>query len=288
MQQVQYPTDAGASAAMEDDLHFLPPTSSSSLSSLPTSTLPTILCCLCGTRIQSNPANMCAMCLKSQVDITEGIPKQLTIFFCSNCRRYQRPPWVALELESRELLAFCLKKIKGLGKEVKLVDASFVWTEPHSKRIRVKLVVQKEVFSAAILQQSFIVEFVVAGQQCADCAKSFTEHTWTAVVQVRQKVQHKKTMLMLEQLLLKHNVVARAMGVKEHGDGLDFYWYTPPHTHTPHTLLAHLLQLRCSAGPLLTVWLSVHALCVCCAGLTRAAPTTCWTSCAPWCPSVRS
>ena len=47
-------------------------------------------------------------------------------------------------LESRELLALCLKKVKGLGK-VKLVDAGFVWTEPHSKRIKVKLTVQKEV-----------------------------------------------------------------------------------------------------------------------------------------------
>jgi len=29
--------------------------------------------------------------------------------------------------------------------QVHLIDASFVWTEPHSKRIKVKLVVQKEV-----------------------------------------------------------------------------------------------------------------------------------------------
>ena len=29
--------------------------------------------------------------------------------------------------------------------QIHLVDASFVWTEPHSKRIKVKLTVQKEV-----------------------------------------------------------------------------------------------------------------------------------------------
>ena len=219
MQQVSY-SDSGM-----DDIALITPSAPPSTSAF-TSSLPTILCCLCGTRIQSNPANMCINCLKSQVDITAGITKQLTVFYCRNCQRYQRPPWVHLDLESREMLAFCLKKIKGLGKDVRLVDASFVWTEPHSKRIKVKLTVQKEVFSGALLQQSFIVEFIVAGQQCTDCQKSFTEHTWTAVVQVRQKVQHKKTMLMLEQLLLKHNVVSRAMGVKEQGDGLDFYWHT--------------------------------------------------------------
>ena len=220
MQQVPY-----SDSAMEDT-SLIVPSAPVDTSAGFTSSLPTILCCLCGTRILSNPANMCLQCLKSQVDITAGITKQLTVFYCRNCQRYQRPPWVHLDLESREMLAFCLKKIKGLGKDVRLVDAGFVWTEPHSKRIKVKLTVQKEVFSGALLQQSFIVEFIVAGQQCTDCQKSFTEHTWTAVVQVRQKVQHKKTMLMLEQLLLKHSVVSRAMGVKEQGDGLDFYWHT--------------------------------------------------------------
>ena len=32
--------------------------------------------------------------------------------------------------ESKELLTYCIKRVKGLQK-VKLVDASFVWTEPH-------------------------------------------------------------------------------------------------------------------------------------------------------------
>lgn len=40
------------------------------------------------------------------------------------------------ELESKELLTFCIKKLKGLNK-VKLVDAGFIWTEPHSKRLKV-------------------------------------------------------------------------------------------------------------------------------------------------------
>lgn len=54
--------------------------------------------------------------------------------------RYLQPPseWVACTLESRELLGLCLKKLKGLQK-VKLIDAGFVWTEPHSKRIKVQI-----------------------------------------------------------------------------------------------------------------------------------------------------
>ena len=47
--------------------------------------------------------------------------------------------------ESKELLSLCLKKIKGLNK-VKLMDAVFIWTEPHSRRIKLKITIQKEVF----------------------------------------------------------------------------------------------------------------------------------------------
>lgn len=68
------------------------------------------------------------------------------------------------------------------------MDATFVWTEPHSRRIKVKLTVQKEVFGGAILQQVFVVEFVVNNQMCDDCHKIETKSFWRAVVQLRQKV----------------------------------------------------------------------------------------------------
>jgi len=89
--------------------------------------------------------------LKSQVDITEGISKTVQIWHCRECNRYLRPPWARCELESAELLSLCLKHIKGL-KRVKMIDAGFIWTEPHSKRLKVKLTVQKEVMSGTLLQ----------------------------------------------------------------------------------------------------------------------------------------
>jgi nonsense-mediated mRNA decay protein 3 len=99
-----------------------------------------VRCCICGLMIPPNAANTCINCLKSSIDITEGIPKQLVLHHCKECNRYQRPPFLHAELESPELLAICLKLIKGL-KRVKLIDAGFVWTEPHSRRIKVKLTV---------------------------------------------------------------------------------------------------------------------------------------------------
>jgi nonsense-mediated mRNA decay protein 3 len=108
--------------------------------------------------------------------------------------------------------------------KVKLIDAGFVWTEPHSRRLKVKLTVQKEVFTSTILQQIFVIEFVVQMMQCPACAASFTDHTWQAVVQARQKVDHKRTFLYLEQLILKHEAHTHAIRIKEMPDGLDFYF----------------------------------------------------------------
>eukprot|EP01088_Endostelium_zonatum_P015469 TRINITY_DN3805_c0_g1_i1.p1 TRINITY_DN3805_c0_g1~~TRINITY_DN3805_c0_g1_i1.p1 ORF type:complete len:510 (-),score=120.12 TRINITY_DN3805_c0_g1_i1:25-1554(-) len=189
------------------------------------STAPTILCCMCGTAIEPNPSNMCVNCIRSQVDITEGIPKQLVLNFCRYCGRYHQPPnyWVNCELESRELLTLCVKRIRGLNK-VKLIDAGFIWTEPHSRRIKIKLTIQKEVFNSTILQQAFIVEYVLQSMQCTECQTSFTDNTWKAVVQLRQKTEHKRTFFYLEQLILKHSAHLQTIKIADQPDGLDFFF----------------------------------------------------------------
>lgn len=207
---------------------------------------PTILCCLCGVPITANPSNMCVNCIRGQVDITESIPKTSSIYYCRNCARYLQPPkhWVAAELESKELLTLCIKRLKGLNK-LKLVDAGFRWTEPHSRRIHVRLVVQKEVFHNTILQQEFVVEFVVEYQQCDMCKREAADiDEWQAVVQVRQKVPHKRTFLYLEQLIIKHNAQEDTVGIKVHPDGLDFYFYHRSHALRFTSFLNHVVPVR--------------------------------------------
>ncbi|RZF49096.1 hypothetical protein LSTR_LSTR008382 [Laodelphax striatellus] len=184
-----------------------------------------ILCCQCGVSIKPNPSNMCVGCVRTQVDITESIPKQGTLYFCSGCERYLQPPgeWVKCSLESRELLALCLRKMKGLTR-VKLVDAGFVWTEPHSKRIKVKLTVHAEVFGGTMLEQVFIVEFTVNHQMCDDCHRTEAKDYWRAVVQLRQKAENKKTFYYLEQLILKYRAHDQTLGIKPIHEGLDFFY----------------------------------------------------------------
>jgi len=99
-------------------------------------------------------------------------------------------------------MILCLRKVTGLNK-LKVVDASWVWTEPHSMRLKIKLTLQKEIMNGAIMQQSCLVEFVVRNQQCRSCEASYAQGAWKAVVQVRQRVTHKRTFMYLEQLILK-------------------------------------------------------------------------------------
>lgn len=89
-----------------------------------------------------------------------------------------------MALESKELMTVCLRKVTGLSK-VKLIDAVWIWTEPHSLRLKIKLTVQKEVINGAVLQQASVVEFVIRNQQCKACEASFAQGNWHAIVQVR-------------------------------------------------------------------------------------------------------
>ncbi|EEA05223.1 NMD3 family protein [Cryptosporidium muris RN66] len=187
-----------------------------------------MMCCICGITTDINPSRMCINCIRSEVDITEGISRQVILPYCKHCRRFQKPPWISCELESRELLALCLKKIRGLN-NVRLIDASFIWTEPHSRRLKVRCVIQKEVMNGAIMQQTIIVEFYMQGQQCDDCKRSFTPHIWNSVVQIRQKVPHKRTFLYLEQLILKHGAHEKVSNIVEKTDGLDFQFQQKTH-----------------------------------------------------------
>ena len=225
-----------------------------------------VLCADCGTPITPNSANLCIGCLRNTVDITEGIPKQGTysrippsllarfptvlspsasVSFCRNCERFLSPPssWTIARPESQELLAICLKKLKGLNK-VRLTEAHFIWTEPHSKRLRVSLTIQKEVLTATILEQVFEIEYLVQHGQCPDCTKLAAKNTWKALVQVRQKVPHKRTFLFLEQLILKHGAQKDTISVKEVRDGLDFFYSQRSHAQKMVEFLTGVVPVR--------------------------------------------
>ena len=181
-----------------------------------------IVCYMCGVVMDANREGICETCAKKNIDITTGIPKIASLTYCRTCDRFKRPPWIKVERESQDMMNLCLSKIKGLNK-VQLIDSSFVWTEPHSKEIKIKLTIQKEL-NKSLISTSFIVTFKEDWTQCEDCKKTFTPHIWRAVVQLRQKVNHKRTFLFLEQVILKHKAQSKALNIKEHPEGVDFYF----------------------------------------------------------------
>lgn len=107
---------------------------------------------------------------------------------------------------------------------MKLIDANFIWTEPHSKRIKLKIVLQVEANKGAMIQQACLVTFIVHNFQCPKCTKEFTNATWKAQVQVRQKVDHKRTFYYLEQLILSAQAHAQASNIDSVKDGIDVFF----------------------------------------------------------------
>ena len=184
-------------------------------------------CCMCGILIEPNPSSMCLSCLRQQADFAREIPNSSSVIYCKSCGRYQTSPttWAFAELESPELLKICMNRITGL-KEMKVIDARFLYTEPHSRRIRISLTVQKP-YNSAMLRQTLIITFVVQLQQCPECCEAATprEH-WIANVQVREAGEHKRTLFWLEQQILNCRAHSTATSVERKHDGIDFHFAT--------------------------------------------------------------
>ena len=80
--------------------------------------------------------------------------------------------------------------------------------------------------------------------QCPDCAKLAAKNTWKALIQVRQKVSHKRTFLYLEQLILKHNAQKDTIAIKEVRDGLDFFYSSRSHALKMMDFLASVAPIK--------------------------------------------
>ncbi|EIW74670.1 hypothetical protein CONPUDRAFT_159961 [Coniophora puteana RWD-64-598 SS2] len=90
-----------------------------------------------------------------------------TLLICAACIHLPRRPlqhlsfcehslslpqaWTLVQPESQQLLAICLKKLKGFHK-VRLTDMHFIWTEPRSKRLKVSPMVQKAVLTNTVMK----------------------------------------------------------------------------------------------------------------------------------------
>jgi nonsense-mediated mRNA decay protein 3 len=104
--------------------HTAVPVSTLSTAPRPKQTAPTIACCLCGRLVCSDLTveGRCVNCLSATTDFTEHIERHNEVELCRTCGSwYRNPQWVRVQPESPELLALCLRRVKGL-KGMKLVS----------------------------------------------------------------------------------------------------------------------------------------------------------------------
>ena len=218
-----------------------------------------IPCCLCGVMILPNEANQCSACLAQQFDLKELLqPKgePITIHQCRQCRQYARTDTVYeyCDPESPQLLSICLKHIPGFVQtkstqtNLQILDALWVWTEPHSMRLKVRVTVRAEMVQSVQMQQRVMVEFHVQWRQCPDCNREFTSRTWQAMVQLRQKREQgapRKGLATLEMALKRNEDIRKhVLKIDSCRHGLDFYFLTLPQAQHFASFLHRLAPMR--------------------------------------------
>lgn len=179
-----------------------------------------IACCKCGTSILPNNLNMCKACTATEVDITSLLITNRYVEHCRQCDRYLSPPrkWITCAWHSKELLAYLLRENTQLSK-FKIIDSEFVYTEIHSKQLEHVVLLEKDE-----IRKQVNIKYRIRNKQCPDCQKVEAKLYWSSVVQVRQRVVHKKTLLFLEQLILHAKAFNNTSNIKERKDGIDFYY----------------------------------------------------------------
>jgi nonsense-mediated mRNA decay protein 3 len=136
-------------------------------------------------------------------------------------------------------MAIVLKQIPALTKSdhhvrkagitnLKIIDSSYIWTEPNSMRLRILLTLRAEINNGVSIEQRIKVEFNIRWRQCPDCTKESRQRIWQAIVQLRQKRENdptKRGLLILE-LAIARNALLRKdiLSVQTKRNGFDFYF----------------------------------------------------------------
>ncbi|GJV87795.1 60S ribosomal export protein NMD3-like protein [Tanacetum coccineum] len=103
--------------------------------------------------------------------------------------------------------------------------------QPNAANMCVKCLRSEiDITEGAVLEQAYMVEYVVQDQMCESCSRvQANPDQWVAAVQLRQHVSHRRTFFYLEQLILKHDAAARAIRIMQMNHGIDFFFSNRSH-----------------------------------------------------------
>ena len=190
----------------------------------------------------------------------------LFVYQCRQCRRFESSEnskrFNFYEPESPELLALCMKRIPALQSSniqsnkinstslsgLKVLDSMWIWTEPHSMRLILRLTIRAEVGvspRSVIIQQRIPVKFIVKFKQCPDCNREYTNRTWHALLQLRQKHSTRKGLLLLETAIAKNSEIRKhVIRMETTRNGFDFYFMELSHAQQFSSFLSKIAPMR--------------------------------------------
>jgi len=183
---------------------------------------------------------------------------------CRRCRRYEHTDtyYCHHEPESASLLSLCLKNIPALQNQnhlrgnglssIHLIDSMWIWTEPHCMRLKVRLTIRADVGESprcVTIQQRIPVELFVKFNQCPECNREFTNRTWQAVVQIRQKRPTsdgpRKGLIILEQSIAKNDTIRKhVLSMEVTRNGFDFYFLDLMHAQSFSSFLSRIAPMK--------------------------------------------
>eukprot|EP00534_Pseudo-nitzschia_fraudulenta_P004890 CAMPEP_0201117116 /NCGR_PEP_ID=MMETSP0850-20130426/1189_1 /ASSEMBLY_ACC=CAM_ASM_000622 /TAXON_ID=183588 /ORGANISM="Pseudo-nitzschia fraudulenta, Strain WWA7" /LENGTH=608 /DNA_ID=CAMNT_0047381357 /DNA_START=106 /DNA_END=1932 /DNA_ORIENTATION=- len=217
--------------------------------------------------ILPNAANQCPHCLAQNFDLKSMIQGNkdgdpIIVHQCRQCRRFNTRTdsthYQYCEPESPQLLSICLKHVPILNKKghstqshnkIHVVDSSWIWTEPHSMRLKIRLTVRTDLDEVTI-QQRVPVVFQIKWKMCNNCDRQYTNRTWQALVQLRQKRENgsnRKGLAALEMALSRpsnRDLRNTVLKIDSSRHGLDFYFLSLPQAQHFAHFLSRLAPLK--------------------------------------------
>jgi nonsense-mediated mRNA decay protein 3 len=188
--------------------------------------------------------------------IAESVPRHNEVVHCPACSSYLRPPrsWIRAAPDSAELMQILIRRVDRHTARhgVAIAAAEFVAvpTEPphyNSKRLALRVRLRRETTHGVTVKEDHVSEFAVHDRLCDACGMARAraagpDQQWSAVVQVRQRASHRRTLIHLDQQIVRHGAADSAVRVDGSSGGLDFYFASRSHA-------ARLVEFVSSVAP---------------------------------------
>ena len=94
-----------------------------------------------------------------------------------------------------------------------------------ARRIQIAVDIEKGMMDNKVrVRQQINVHFIIKSKKCEECLREASAHTWSALIQFRQNVEHRRSLYIVEQLLAEHDVIQLILDAEVVKGGLNLYF----------------------------------------------------------------